>query len=70
MPSANKKGTTVPVSVEIEGAWESMSKAAIFDCLVDALSANPEELTLAELAEHCNPRLLVRGDKPLKESKR
>ena len=66
MPSANKKPPTVPVSSQIEDVWESMSKAAIFDCLVDALAANPEALTLQEFAEHCNPRLLVRGDKPIK----
>lgn len=64
-----KKWRTVPITRDVAWVLDGLSKQALLDCLVDALTAEPEELTLERVAEHCNPRLLVREDTPINPEK-
>lgn len=69
----SKKPTTAPMTAEVWRALADMSKAALMDCLADALTlldggSDPagrarERLGIEAVAEFCNPRLRLRGDR-------
>jgi hypothetical protein len=60
-----KKGATF--KGEASAALRGMSKAALLDCLLDAIAlqneCDPPFVTVAMVAEFCNQRLTKRGDK-------
>lgn len=81
----SKKPCTAPMEPDAWRALADMSKAALMDCLADALvllhggesaspspaaARSPDTVTLCMVADHCNPRLRVRGDDLVREGSR
>ncbi len=64
-----KKLMSAPVSPGVRVALMRMSKAALADCLADALGividGEPDDLISADVAAFCNPRLAIRHDAPV-----
>lgn len=67
MSGALKKRASTPMRADTANVMRRMSKAALIDCLVDALAlkdgVDPHDLSVASVAEFCNPRLSIRGDR-------
>lgn len=67
-----KKWFTVPATRDVRSAVAGMSKAAIGDCLIDALAlmegCEADSLTTKHVADFCNPRLLKRGDRQIQNT--
>jgi hypothetical protein len=62
-----KKGVTTPMQREVHNYLLGLSKAALLDCLADALGVmaggDPETVELERVRAFVQPRLRVRGDR-------